>query len=292
MKVCDHSSFIKVRKKSRQTENTYSTGSLKAMVAVVEEDRQTNMTSPERVDSVLEDSSILDATMLDQIPEFIREEIDEDRRKPQLEVKPMLPQASIEVLNRSNEVSTVPMVAMRSERTTSGEPPESPPADELEALWPGVHHELIQPSKRQPSFYLMLGFMAGAVVSLFSVWSYSAVASKIIAGGDGNKQILVAGASAKSQASSSNDVAIETKSIDPNATLVPISNTYEVKANDTLVMIAMKNYKKVTPRLLDEIVKANGLKSANVLSLGQKLTLPNYKPQSSAIAATSSGQIH
>lgn len=276
----------------------HSTGNLKAMVTVVEEDRQTNMTSPERVDSVLEDHSILDATMLDQIPEFIREEIDEDRRKPQLDVKPMLPAASIEVLNRSTELSTIPQVStMRSEqRTVSGEQQsETPPTDELEALWPGVHHDLHsdlnQPSKRQPSFYMMLGFMAGAVVSLLGVWGYSAVGAKIIAGGDAQKQILVAGASTKSQTENS-EPEIETKGVDPNATLVPISSTYEVKANDTLVMIAMKNYKKVTPRLLDEIVKANGLKSANVLSLGQKLNLPNYKPQSSTIAATSSGQVN
>jgi len=260
------------------------------MVTVVEQDKTTNMTSAERVDLILEESSMLDATMLDQIPEFIREEIDEDRRKPQLDAKPMLPAASIEVLNRS-EVTTVPLVSARSERTTSGETVETPPADELEALWPGVHHELIQPSKRQPSFYLMLGFMAGAVVSLFSVWTYSAVASKVIASGDNNgKQIVVANAAQK--AAQSQEPALESKSIDPNATLVPISNTYEVKPGDTLVMIAMKNYKKVTPRLLDEIVKANGMKSANVLSLGQKINLPNYKPQSSAIAATSSGQVH
>ncbi len=259
------------------------------MVTVVEEDKLSSSFN-ERVDLVLEENSMLDATMLDQIPEFIREEIDEDRRKPQLDAKPMLPQASIEVLNRNNEVSTIPLVSVRSDRTISGDVHESsPPADELEALWPGVHHELIQPTKRQPSFYLMLGFMAGAVVSLFSVWTYSAIASRVVASADNSKSIVVAGATTtKSQQPS--DQTIEVKSVDPNATLVPISNTYEVKTGDTLVMIAMKNYKKVTPRLLDEIVKANGMKSANVLSLGQKITLPPYTP-SNAIAATSSGQV-
>ena len=276
---------------SRQTESNLSTGNLKAMVTVVEEDRQTNMTSVERVESFLEDNSNFDATMLDSIPEFIREDIDEDRRKPQLDVKPMLPTvASIEVLNRSSEVGSTPLTSTRTERTTSGDStPETPP-DELEALWPGVHQEFIPSAKRNPSFYLMMGFMAGAVVSLLGVWGYSAVASKVIASGD-SKQILVAGAATKAAAPAP-EQELETKSTDPNATLIPISSTYEVKANDTLVVIAMKNYKKVTPRLLDEIVKANGMKSANVLSLGQKLTLPNYKPQSSAIAASSSGQVH
>lgn len=261
------------------------------MVTVVEE-KPINV-SAERVDLILEDNSMLDATMLDQIPEFIREEIDEDRRKPQLDPKPMLPQASIEVI-RSTEV-TIPPSAVRQERTTSSEPPEAEtPPDELEALWPGVHHELIQStSKRQPSFFMMLGFMAGAVVSLLGVWSYSAISTTIANANSGGKQILVAGASSKAQdQQSTSEPAIEAKNIDPNATLVPISSTYEVKTGDTLVMIAMKNYKKVTPRLLDEIVKSNGMKSANVLNLGQKITLPNYRPQSSAIAATSSGQVH
>lgn len=261
------------------------------MVTVVE-DKQIHA---ERVDSILEDNSMLDATLLDQIPEFIREEIDEDRRKPQLDAKPMLPATSIEVLNRSTEI-TIPPSSVRQERTTAGEQPaDSPPSDELETLWPGVHHdlqkELAHPSKRQPSFYIMLGFMAGACVSLLGVWSYSAVSTTIA--NSGNKQILVAGANSKAPGSqTAGEPAIEAKSIDPNATLVPISSTYEVKTGDTLVMIAMKNYKKVTPRLLDEIVKANGMKSAHVLNLGQKITLPNYRPQSSAIAATSSGQVH
>lgn len=278
---------------SKQLVMAVSTGSLKEMVTVVEEEKQ-NMDSTERVDLIVEESSMLDATMLDQIPEFIREELDEDRRRPPLDPKPMLPVASIEVLNRPIDAGSIPVVSVRAERTTSGEPPhhnnDTPPADELEALWPGVHHELIQPAKRQPSFYMMLGFMAGAVVSLMGVWGFSAVSTKIAAAPD-SRQILVAGGAAGSQASQSQE-GLETKNVDPNATLVPISSVYEVKTGDTLVMIAMKNYKKVTPRLLDEIVKANGLKNANVLNLGQKITLPNYKPQSGSIAATSSGQVH
>lgn len=261
------------------------------MVTVVE-DKQTSV-SAERVDLIVEDNSMLDATVLDQIPEFIREEIDEDRRKPQLDPKPMLPVASIEVLNRSMEV-TIPPSTVRQERSIDEQPvADSPPADELEALWPGVHHELIPTSKRQPSFYMMLGFMAGACVSLLGVWGYSAVSTNMANAG-GGKQILVAGASApKAQGPQTTaEPAIEAKSIDPNAVLVPISSTYEVKSGDTLVMIAVKNYKKVTPRLLDEIVKANGMKSAHVLNLGQKINLPNYKPQSNSIAATSSGQVH
>jgi hypothetical protein len=162
---------------------------------------------------------------------------------------------------------------------------EAPKSDELETLWPGVHrdHELnlVPAAKRTPSFFIMVGFMAGAVFSLLSVWGYSAVSSNLAKGADAaNKQIVVT----KGETTQP-DQNIAVQNVDPNAAIVPISNSYEVKSGDTLVMIALKNYKKVTPRLIDQIVKTNGLKSANALSLGQTLRLPNYRPQSSKLAA-------
>ncbi len=263
----------------------------KEMVNVVEASRQSN-TQEGQIDLVVEGSPMLDESMLDQIPEFIREEYDEDKRKPLLDPKPMLPDPkpmlpSIEVLSRQAEADPVPL-SVNWKESSAPSPSQSPPADELEALWPGVHHELIQPAKRTPSFYLMLGFMAGAVVSLLTVWSYSAISAKIAAGNDAQaKQIVVAG-TPKQEAPQNGGAQVEVKNVDPNATIVPISSTYEVKSGDTLAVIATKNYKKVTPRLLDEIVRVNGLKSAHLLNLGQKLQLPDYKPQSSRIAASAS----
>ncbi|HMO20916.1 MAG TPA: hypothetical protein PKC98_08100 [Candidatus Melainabacteria bacterium] len=50
--------------------------------------------------------------------------------------------------------------------------PEAPKTDELEALWPGVHQEFMPPIqvKKTPSFYIMMGFIGGAVLSLMMVW--------------------------------------------------------------------------------------------------------------------------
>jgi hypothetical protein len=45
----------------------------------------------------------------------------------------------------------------------------------------------------------------------------------------------------------------------------------------------------VSPRLLDEICKSNNLRNANVLSLGQKLNLPEYHTQTAQIAGA--GQV-
>jgi LysM repeat protein len=61
--------------------------------------------------------------------------------------------------------------------------------------------------------------------------------------------------------------------------ITPAEPTYEVQSGDTLAAIALRNYKRVSPRLLDEICLANNMKNANVLSLGQKIVLPVYHPQ-------------
>lgn len=133
--------------------------------------------------------------------------------------------------------------------------------------------------KKTPSFYMMIGFIAGAVVSLLSVWGYSSVTTHLAKGNnESGKEIVTKVQEAQKEQN------LVVQSVDPNAEIVPISSTYEVKSGDTLVVIAMKNYKKVTPRLIDQIVRANGLKSANALRLGQTLKLPNYRNQSSKLA--------
>lgn len=209
----------------------------------------------------------------DSLPEYVRE------------ADLVTPRESI--LNRASESSITtgerprPTIERDFHGSADG---EAPRADELEALWPGVHHELIQPPKRNASLYLTIGFMAGAFVSLVGVWGYSAVSGMIVASANSNhdKQIVTANKSAATTA----PVAAAAGGDAAAAELVPASPTYEVQNGDTLAMIALKNYKRVSPRLLDEICKANGMRNANVLSLGQKLSLPTYRPQSSQIAAT------
>ena len=49
---------------------------------------------------------------------------------------------------------------------------ETPKSDELEALWPGVHQDFLHSPKRTPSFYLTIGFMAGAFLSMIGIWGY------------------------------------------------------------------------------------------------------------------------
>ncbi len=170
--------------------------------------------------------------------------------------------------------------------------PEAPKTDELEALWPGVHQEFMPPIqvKKTPSFYIMMGFIGGAILSLMMVWGYSTVSQKVALNESAqDKPILIANNETQNADTS---VPMTTKNVDPTAPLEPICKSYEVKSGDTLVSIALKNYRKVTPRLIDTIVEQNNLKNANVLNMGQKLTLPTYQPQNSRLAGTEAGQVH
>lgn len=173
------------------------------------------------------------------------------------------------------------------------EEPDLPKTAELEALWPGVNHDFLQPSRRAPSFYLTIGFMAGAVVSLAAAWAYSFfTGGATMPGAPAQKKIVVAGERSGAVATVKGQIASENGRgssrpimVDGAEVIVPAYSTYEVKSGDTLAAIAIKAYRKVSPRLLDEICRANGMRNANVLNLGQKLVLPEYRPQSSQIAA-------
>ena len=170
---------------------------------------------------------------------------------------------------------------------------ELPKTAELEALWPGVNHDFLQPTRRTPSLYLTIGFMAGALASLAAAWSYSFFSSGATIPGIPQKKIVVAGAHAGAVASVRGQIASENAKgetsrpivVDGAEVLLPAYPTYEVKSGDSLAAIVLKAYKRMSPRLLDEVCKANGMRNANVLNLGQKLTLPQYRPQSSQIAA-------
>jgi len=174
-----------------------------------------------------------------------------------------------------------------NERQMPHEPsfePEAPKSDELEALWPGVHHEFVHTPRRQPSFYLTIGFMAGAVISMLGVFGYTTVSQMVAskAPSDSNKILM---AKVPQEAIKPSAKAEILRGQDGSETFLPASPVYQVQPGDTLAGIAFKNYKRVSPRLLDEICKANNMRNANVLNLGQKLNLPEYKTQSSQVAA-------
>lgn len=173
-----------------------------------------------------------------------------------------------------------------SQKDTGGFPnifaeAETPKSDELETLWPGVHQDFFHSPKRTPSFHLMVGFLAGAVVSMVCISGYSIVSGMIAKAGSGQPNKQVAAAPATTTAAP----APVPQGVDPSAVLKPAHPTVEVLNGDTLAAIALREYGKATPRLLDAICKANGMRNANFLNLGQKLNLPEYLPQSAQVAA-------
>ncbi len=168
---------------------------------------------------------------------------------------------------------------------------------EIETLWPGVSADFLHGhhKTKQPSFYWGVGFVSGIVASVLSVGIiYGAMQLFNHHELPGAPKIVTANGStlAQSQASSSmstqRGAAVVTTrvgtSLDPDV-VVPVFASYTVKNGDTLASIALQAYKRATPRLLDEICKANGMRNANVLQLGQSLNLPAYHPQARQIAS-------
>lgn len=190
-------------------------------------------------------------------------------------------------------VSTKPQLPIENPMPHANEP-ESPQTDVLEALWPGVHHEFGNPVRRVPSFYLTIGFMVGAAVSLIAVWLFTVVPATVSGWFKPNTNVAV------TQATTGVNIAQLSTQPLLGEPIKPIEPTYSVQSGDTLAAIALRNYKRVSPRLLDEICRANNMKSADVLVLGQNLILPVYRPQTAGVqtrgygynttAATSSGQ--
>jgi hypothetical protein len=189
---------------------------------------------------------------------------------------------------RDSQRDTGGFARVTSDQVTYGDAPRT---DELEALWPGVHHDFLHSPKRTPSFYMMLGFMGGAFVSMIAVWAFSGM-STIIAHNPGKTApVAVAGQPGAAQQAAP-AVATAPQGSDPSAVLVPAHPTVVISTGDTLAAIALREYKRVSPRLLDEICRSNGLKNANFLNLGQKISLPNYQAQTTQMAAAPQAQVH
>jgi hypothetical protein len=166
---------------------------------------------------------------------------------------------------------------------------DAPKSDELEALWPGVHHDFEHAPRKAGSFYATVGFMAGSALSLLCVFGYSAISTHVVANKPlDSKQMMASNLKASNAVPG---VPQSTTGQDGSETLLPAANSYQVQPGDTLASIAQRNYKRVSPRLLDQICRVNNMRNANVLSLGQKLTLPEYHAQASQVAATSAAQV-
>lgn len=189
----------------------------------------------------------------------------------------------------SHSLSSRPYLGPYEEREREARP--LPKSEELETLWPTIQASEFLPAnsnKRHPAVYVAAGF-AGGFLSCLVLFGLSAGISGYMSQkqdlANQNKPIVVAHGTAGA-GQDNQQATVTARQSDPNAEIiVPLFNSYTVKDGDTLAGIALQAYKRATPRLLDEICKANGMKNANVLSLGQTINLPEYRPQPSQIAA-------
>ena len=167
---------------------------------------------------------------------------------------------------------------------------------EIETLWTGISADFLHGTSpnKQPSFYWGMGFFSGIVASVLSVgviYGASQLFAQhtektapqiVVASGKGAPVNQVKGALTTVTGAAVVTTRLSTSG-DPEV-ISPLYSTYTVKTGDTLASIAVQAYKRATPRLLDSICKANTMRNANVLSLGQTLNLPQYRPQSRQIA--------
>jgi LysM repeat protein len=195
---------------------------------------------------------------LDTISEYIRES------KPRLHELPGSTNKGLSAV-QSPEQKPAPQSILSFQNDGA----QSPETDVLETLWPGIHHHDFTHTikKRTPGFFLLAGFLAGTIVVSLFIWCFSLISSFFA-----HNNVLPVGLSPNKPEGAETSA----PAMNGNKILVPLVSTYEVQDGDTLAAIVLRNYKHISPRLLDAICRANNLTDANVLSSGQKITLPEY----------------
>lgn len=172
---------------------------------------------------------------------------------------------------------------------------------EIETLWPGVSADFLHGAhnKKAPGFYWGVGFASGIAATLAVIGMVYTCMHCFVGSGERQQapSIVVAEGTVSTttqmrsgvttQRGSAPVAMVTTKQpVSGDAELiVPLYTSYTVRTGDTLAGIALQAYKRATPRLLDEICRANGMRNANVLSLGQTITLPEYRPQPRQVAS-------
>ncbi len=200
--------------------------------------------------------------VIESMPEFVRE--------PYSSLKEPLTLPKFSSKNDLNKTRAASATVDKVDKTA-----------ELEALWPGVNNDFLPHhiNKSSPSFFLSIGFLAGAIISLAGVGIYSLLSHHNPSIQTTYKKVVVTRVSPGLVNSTIAQVTTRNLSTGTAQVVVPIFPVYEVKSGDTLAAIALTAYKRVSPRLLDEICRANNLHSADVLNLGEKLTMPEYHMQ-------------
>lgn len=213
--------------------------------------------------------------------------------------------AVLEALSKYNNLSgsnsSVDDYAVNSEPIEDGSPEvyvRPSKEKELDLLWKDFR---IPKGERSPIVYLGLGFVAGVVTTL-ALSAVISMSSGNLGSGDnvsseieGQNSASVSETVDVSATSSSETVSEETaaessgnakkfglfgasKSNNETSSQTSSSQSYReyiVQDGDTMEKIAKSFYGTYSPEKVNAIVKANNMKDANRLSIGQKLNIPS-----------------
>ncbi|MBQ6516713.1 LysM peptidoglycan-binding domain-containing protein [bacterium] len=134
---------------------------------------------------------------------------------------------------------------------------------ELDVLWQSVKSHA-KASEKSVIAYFTTGFFAGVIVTLIMTTLISCLVNYSSSRADDFKL-------------SPKEQKMEKIALEPADTAVAAGGkfeNYEVKSGDTLAAIVMRFYGIYSIDKMDAIQKANGMKSPNELSIGQKLIIP------------------
>jgi len=214
--------------------------------------------------------------------------------------------AVLEALSKYNNANdsvsnSVSDYAMNNEPIEDGSPEvyvRPSKEKELDLLWKDFR---IPKGERSPIVYLGMGFVAGIVATLlvsglismssgdFHIKSSENVSTEIVAPVEGessevttsetsetvsNEEETPAPAQTKRFGFFGSNKASSSESSSESSTASQANKEYEVQSGDTMEKIVKSFYGSYSTEKVDAIVKANNMKDANKLSIGQKLIIP------------------
>ena len=214
--------------------------------------------------------------------------------------------AVLEALSKYNNVNgnnnSVEDYAMNNEPIEDGSPEvyvRPSKEKELDLLWKDFR---IPKGEHSPIVYLGIGFIAGIITTLavsafigMSSGNFPAaqkVETSVEIATDSDTSISETGSSAATEITETSNTETSETSVpakrfalfgSKTAAETSASETssaqsykeYEVQEGDTMEKIAKNFYGTYSPEKVDAIVKANNMKDANKLSIGQKLLIPS-----------------
>jgi len=189
----------------------------------------------------------------------------------------------IENLSKEQDANGLPNEYVRPEEIEASKDNSSNKSQEIDLLWQSF--KAAQFNSKSPALYVVLGFVAGILVTLGVIAGINSFSSSNPLNADIQKAIPTL----EQQAETAQDVTDgkvslpmdgaedlqgETAKQQAVPTEYKNSKTYIVQSGDTGESIVRRHYGSYSPEKADLIIKANNLSDFDRLSIGQELIIP------------------